>query len=117
MKALDMDIGSWEDLATDLSSWRDTLTKQLKKGEEKLMFAAEQRTQSANTASNQEPFTIAKYVTPGLDSSVTNDAAPAKRWKLLRILHPWSTLTTLTRCLLIRSLTFGPRLKNVSVQS
>ena len=40
MKALDMDIESWENLASDRVKWRGTLKHLLKSGEDKLMNAA-----------------------------------------------------------------------------
>ena len=44
MKALDININSWEDLAADCTSWRSTLqTKQLQTGEEKLSEAAAEK--------------------------------------------------------------------------
>ena len=43
MKALDIDTGSWENLAADRPRWRGTLTKQLRSGEEKMLRAAEDR--------------------------------------------------------------------------
>ena len=45
MKALEIDPKSWEDIATDCSSWRCLLHKQLKEGEEKIANEAiEKRT-------------------------------------------------------------------------
>lgn len=41
MKALDIDVRSWEDLAADQPRWRSTLLRQIKSGEQKLVHAAE----------------------------------------------------------------------------
>ncbi|KAK7095695.1 hypothetical protein V1264_005069 [Littorina saxatilis] len=41
MKALDMDINGWEDLAQDRARWRQELKRSLAKGEEKLKLASE----------------------------------------------------------------------------
>lgn len=43
MKALDIDVRSWEDLAADRPRWRSTLLRQIKSGEEKLVHAAENK--------------------------------------------------------------------------
>ena len=43
MKAVDIDTESWEILAANRSKWRETLTKHLKAGEEKLTQAATER--------------------------------------------------------------------------
>ena len=43
MKALDININSWEDLAADCTSWRSTLQKQLQTGEEKLSVATAEK--------------------------------------------------------------------------
>ena len=43
MKALSININSWEDLAADRTSWRSTLQKQLQTGEEKLSAAAAEK--------------------------------------------------------------------------
>lgn len=41
MKALDIDVRSWEDLAADRPRWRSTLLRPIKSGEQKLVHAAE----------------------------------------------------------------------------
>ena len=43
MKALDININSWEDLAADHTSWRSMLHKQLQTGEKKLTAAAAEK--------------------------------------------------------------------------
>ena len=43
MKALDINIRDWEDLAEDRPKWRATLTKQLKASEKRLTAAAEEK--------------------------------------------------------------------------
>ena len=43
MKALDIDINSWEDLAADCTSWRSTLHKQLQTGKKKLTAVAAEK--------------------------------------------------------------------------
>ena len=43
MKALDININSWEDLTTDCTSWRSTLHKQLQTSEKKLTVAAAEK--------------------------------------------------------------------------
>ena len=43
MKALAIKTQHWEDLASDRSKWRDTLTKQPKGGEERLTAATEEK--------------------------------------------------------------------------
>ena len=54
MKALDININSWEDLAADHTSWRSTLHKQLQSGEKKLtVVAAEKRAHKKETAANR----------------------------------------------------------------
>ncbi|CAH1252458.1 Hypp9298 [Branchiostoma lanceolatum] len=42
LKALDIDTEHWEDLASDRSRWRGTLSRQLKSGEARLMHSAEE---------------------------------------------------------------------------
>ena len=54
MKALDMDIDSWEDLASDRSGWRSTLHTQLQVGETKLLEKeAEKRARRKSSAKNK----------------------------------------------------------------
>ena len=54
MKALGININSWEDLAADRTSWRSTLQKQLQTGEEKLLAAAaEKRARRKETSANR----------------------------------------------------------------
>jgi len=43
LKALEINTEHWEELATDRSSWRSTLTVQLKTGEDQLKRAAEEK--------------------------------------------------------------------------
>ena len=43
MKALDMDIDGWEDLAQDRSRWRQELNRSLRRGEKKLQLASDER--------------------------------------------------------------------------
>lgn len=43
MKILDINTESWEDLAADSGSWRNTLHKQLILGEEKLIVMADEQ--------------------------------------------------------------------------
>ena len=43
MRALDININSWEELAADCTSWRSTLHKQLQSGEKKLTVAAAEK--------------------------------------------------------------------------
>ena len=54
MRALDININSWEELAADHTSWRSTLHKQLQSGEKKLtVAAAEKRAHKKETAANR----------------------------------------------------------------
>ena len=58
MKALDININSWEDLAADCTSWRSTLHKQLQTGEKKLTaVAAEKQACKKETAANRPEST------------------------------------------------------------
>ena len=43
MKALDIDVRDWEDLAADRPKWRAALTTHLKAGEKKMTAAAEEK--------------------------------------------------------------------------
>ena len=43
MRALDININSWEDLAANHTSWRSMLHKQLQSGEKKLTVAAAEK--------------------------------------------------------------------------
>ena len=43
MRALNINTESWEDLAADCGSWRNTFQKQLKLGEEKLIVMADEQ--------------------------------------------------------------------------
>ena len=50
MKALDMDVNGWEDLAQDRPRWRQELTHSLSRGEKKLRLASEEhRTRRKNS--------------------------------------------------------------------
>ena len=54
MKALNININSWEDLATDCTSWRSMLHKQLQSGKKKLtVVAAEKRAHKMEMAANR----------------------------------------------------------------
>ena len=54
MRALDININSWEELAADHTSWRSTLHKQLQSGEKKLTVAAvEKRAHKKEMAANR----------------------------------------------------------------
>ena len=82
MRALDINTESWEDLAADRGSWRNTLHKQLKLGEEKLIAAAaEQRARRKERTTDQRPHADATSATEaatlGLFSTVTRDVAQA----------------------------------------
>lgn len=58
MKALAIDIKSWEELANDRSKWRNTLNKHLKSGEEKLIKeAAEKRARRKERNNSSRPET------------------------------------------------------------
>ena len=54
MKALNININSWEDLAANCTSWRSTLHKQLQNSEKKLTaVAAEKQAHKKETAANR----------------------------------------------------------------
>ena len=54
MRALDININSWEELAADCTSWRSTLHKKLQSGEKKLtVAAAEKRAHKKEMAANR----------------------------------------------------------------
>ena len=58
MKALNININSWEDLTADHTSWRSMLHKQLQTSEKKLtVVAAEKRTHKKETAANRPEST------------------------------------------------------------
>ena len=53
MKALNININSWEDLAANCTSWRSMLHKQLQSGEKKLTAAAEKQACKKEMATNR----------------------------------------------------------------
>ena len=58
MKALNININSWEDLTTDHTSWRSMLHKQLQTSEKKLtVVAAEKQTHKKEMAANRPETT------------------------------------------------------------
>ena len=58
MKALNININSWEDLAANHTSWRSMLHKQLQTSEKKLtVAAAEKRVHKKETAANRPEST------------------------------------------------------------
>ena len=82
MKALDISIDSWEDLAADRMMWRSTLNQHLKTGEEKPVNAEAGRRaaeRSTTILTDQRPHTNATFaaeiVSPTSASTVTSDAA------------------------------------------
>ena len=59
MKAVDIDIMSWEGLAADRTEWRNALKQHLETGEEKLMAAAaDKRARRKEGSSSIRPETI-----------------------------------------------------------
>ena len=60
VKALDMDVSGWEDLAQDRPRWRHELTHRLSRGEKKLrLVSEEQRTRRKN--SEQAPLVATPF--------------------------------------------------------
>ena len=86
MKALEINTECWEDLATDRSKWRGTLTRLLKAGEERLTaVAGEKKGPTGRTATDPaawRPLTSATYVTRtairASACSATGGAVPAE---------------------------------------
>ena len=59
LKALDINIQCWEDMAADRNSWRSTLQRQLKAGEEQIQtLAEEKRAKRKARTSEADPATI-----------------------------------------------------------
>ena len=67
MKALGININSWEILATNRTSWRSTLQKQLQTGEEKLSAAAAEKRagkkRDSEQTQSQHPYATYVVVT------------------------------------------------------
>ena len=85
MKVLDININSWEDLATDCTSWRSTLHKQLQSGEKKLtaVAAGSKPTKRKRQPTDQSQCTDVTYateiVTLTLASTATGGTAQAEQ--------------------------------------
>ena len=84
MKALNININSWEDLATNCTSWRSMLHKQLQTSKKKLtVVAAEKGALKKETAANRPESThtdatyVTEIVTLTLVSTATEGAAQA----------------------------------------
>ncbi|CAH1266854.1 Hypp3594 [Branchiostoma lanceolatum] len=73
LKALDIDTEHWEDLASDRSRWRCTLSSQLKSGEARLMHSAEGQL---------------LYCTAFLASNMNKQTAAARRKAVKLVTHP-----------------------------
>ena len=68
IKALDINTGSWEDLAADRMMWRSTLNQHLKSGEEKLVNAEVGKVARRKERNNSNrPETTNKYDFCGRD--------------------------------------------------
>ena len=85
LKALDINIQCWEDMAADRNSWRSTLQRQLKAGEEQIQtLAEEKRARRKACTSEAVPATIHTCVRCG---------KVCQSWKYhgiqLRAHHPW----------------------------
>ena len=66
LKALDINIQCWEDMAADRNSWCSTFQRQLKAGEEQIQILAEEkRARRKARTSEADPVTIHTYVRCG----------------------------------------------------
>ena len=86
MKALDINIESWEDLAADRAMWRRTLNQHLKSGEEKLVNAEvgkracrKERKNSNRPETTHKCDFSAEIVSPTSISTATSDAATIRQ--------------------------------------
>ena len=106
LKALDINIQCWEDMAADRNGWRSTLQRQLKVVEEQIQtLAEEKRARRKARKSEADPATIHTYVRCGkVCLSLIGLSSHSRHWASrgstgkyhgiqLRAHHPWSRPT------------------------
>ena len=102
MRTLNINTESWEDLAADSGSWRNTLHKQLMLGKEKLIVVAdEQWARRKDPTPDLKPHTDATSATETFPQiGLFNHRRYCSSWQPGQI-YPWLTLANVGLLLLL----------------